>query len=161
MRNLAGNEHCDEYIQKELRSAGIRLVRGEKQDGEVHATVTGALGAFKFFRKWSYWSVEGYMPLEVAKELYEDPVGKADVRAMGHAGCPPPEAPWIEWYDSEGRRIFPLSKRPKGYFGKGVGYQMFFKDPSKVGKGYITLYHIDTQEGLNLFADAIRKHQLF
>jgi len=161
MRNLAKDENCDAYILKELTDARIRLVRGEKQNGEVPATITGALGAFRFIRKWSYWAVEGNMPIEVARELYEDPVGKTDVRVMGHAGCPAPKDPWIEWYDSEDRRIFPNSKRPKGYFGKGTGYQMFFKDPSKVGKGYIPLYHIDSTEGLKLFADAIRKHQLF
>lgn len=161
MENLAGNTTCDMFIERELRDAGIKLVRGERQKGEVPATITGALGAFKFTRAWYYWIVEGKMPLEVAKELYEDLIGKTDVRVAGHCGCPPPENPWIEWEDNEERRIFPLSRKPKGFSEKGAGYKVFFKDPSKVGKGFILSYHIDTEEGLKLFAQAIRKRGLF
>lgn len=161
MQNLAGNPDCDAVIQGELLAAGIRLVRGEKQKGEVSATITGALGAFTFTRAWYYWIVEGKMPLEVARELYADPVGKRSVRVAGHIGSPPPKDPWIEWEDDEGRRIFPISKKPENFSEKDAGYQVFVKDPSKVGKGFVTTYHIDTSEGLKVFADAIRNHKLF
>lgn len=161
MKNLAGNPKCDEDIQKELLAAGIELVHGELQEGEVPATITGVLGGFSFTRAWYYWIVRGDMPLDVAEELYADEIGKNDVRVAGHAGCPPPEDPWIEWKDNKERRIFPMSKKTDDYSGKGAGYQVFYKDPSKVGKGFVPLYHIDTAEGLKLFADAIKKHKLF
>lgn len=161
MENLARNPTCDMFIERELRDAGIRLVRGNRQEGEVPATISGALGAFTFTRAWYYWIVEGKMPLDVAKELYEDPVGKTDVRVAGHGGCPPPEDPWIRWEDSKEREIYPLSSKPKNYPESEPGYEAFFEDPSKIGKGYITLYHIDTEEGLKLFAETIRQHQLF
>ncbi len=161
MENLAGNPTCDMFIERELQNAGIRLVKGKKQRGEVPATVTGALGAFRFMRAWRYWIAEGDMPLEAAKALYADSIGKIDVRVAGHAGCPPPESPWVEWRDNKGRRIFPMSKKPKYYSEKDDGYQIYFDDPSKVGMGFIPLYHIDTDEGLKLFASIIRKYQLF
>lgn len=160
MKNLAGDPNCDADIRRELREAGIGLINEDRTKTEVPSTISGEFGVFKFTRAWYYWIVEGKMPLEVAKELYEDPVGRKDVRVAGHCGCPSPDEPWIEWYDSEGRRIFPLSKKHKDFSHEEAGYQVFFKDPSKVGKGYIPLYHIDTEEGLRLFTDAIRKHQL-
>lgn len=161
MINLAGNRDCDKHIEKELKAAGINIVHGEMQKGEVSATITGKLGRFIFIRYWYYWVVEGNMPLEVARELYANPIGKKDVRVAGHAGCPAPEDPWIEWTDDEGRRIFPMSRKPKHYSEKEAGYQVYVEDPSKVGQGFITTYHIDSPEGLKLFADAIRKHKLF
>lgn len=161
MKNLAGDPRCDADIKRELLDAGIQLVEKDRTKEEVPSTISGELGAFKFIRAWYYWIVEGKMPLEVARELYRDPVGKADVRVVGHCGCPSPDEPWIEWYDSEGRRIFPLSKKHKDFSEEEAGYRVFFEDPSSVGKGYIPFYHIDSAEGLKLFADAIRKHQLF
>lgn len=160
MKNLSGDRDCDRYIEKELHDAGIELVRGEQSGGEVPATIIGQLGRFKFTRAWYYWIVSGKMPLSVAEELYADPIGKKDVRVAGHCGCPAPEHPWIEWEDNEGRRIFPMSKRPKNFKKKDESYPMFFKNPSKAGKGFIPCYHIDSEEGLKLFAEAIRKYQL-
>ena len=73
MRNLAGNEECDQYIERELTRAGIEVVRGERMDTEVPASITGKLGDFTFKRAWYYWMVGGNVPLTVAEELYDDP----------------------------------------------------------------------------------------
>ena len=37
----------------------------------------------------------------------------------------------------------------------------FVDDPSKEGTGYITSYDIDSAEGLKLFADTIKKYNLY
>lgn len=163
MKNLAGDPNCNEDIEEELLRAKIKLVRGEPQKGEVPTNITGVLGRFKLERYWTYWVVSGDMPLEVARELYRDPIGKRDIRVAGHCGCPPPKNPWIKWKDSQGREIYPISRKPKDFSEKEAGYQVFFKseDLVKIGKGFITSYHIDTGEGLRLFADTVRKHKLF
>jgi len=93
MENLAGNADCDVQIERELIRCGIEVIRGEKTNREVSSSIIGKLGEFEFVRAWYYWTVRGNVPLEVARELYADPVGKTDVRVAGHCGCPPPE----EW----------------------------------------------------------------
>lgn len=124
MRNLAGNADCDRYIERELTRARIEVVRGERMDTEVPASITGKFGDFTFKRAWYYWMVDGNVPLTVAEELYDDPVGKEDVRVRGHSGCPPPEE-WTSQID---------------------------------GEAFVTSYHIDTEVGLRLFVDALKKH---
>ena len=91
-RNLAGEEFADHWIRAELFLAGIGIHSCAKM-GEVPATLCGQFGKFKFRRAWTYWVVDGPVPLNIAKELYSDPVGKKYVRVMGHCGCPDP----IEW----------------------------------------------------------------
>ena len=119
MQNLAGNRNADIVIRVELRAAGI-----EERDllarevGEVPATIGGKLGAFTFRRCWYYWAAEGPMPLDAARRLYVDPVGRKDVRVAGHCGCPPPD-----------------------------GWEC---------DGFVWSYHIDSEEGLCLFANMVR-----
>lgn len=126
MKNLAGDKNCDDTIKLELRRAGIPFVKDARHTGEVPYSVTGCLGKFTFVRAWYYWMVRGNLPLEVAKELHENPVGKTDVRVVGHCGCPPPEE-WATKLD---------------------------------GELFVTSYHIDSEEGLALFAETLRKHDL-
>jgi hypothetical protein len=127
MRNLAGDPDCDRFIRDELQRALIPIKELDTpQKGEVPAKLQGELGPYTFERAWYYWIVRGDVPLAVAQELYQHPVGKADVRVVGHCGCPPPE----EWSTE-------TSSGP-----------------------VITHYHIDTQEGLILFVNTIRKYNL-
>ncbi len=127
MQNLAGDENCDEFIARELSRSRINAVQGKRSCREVPASITGKLGPFTFTRAWYYWMVSGPTPLAVAKELYADPVGRADVRVEGHCGCPAPEKPWTIRKD---------------------------------GEEFVMSYHIDTEVGLRLFTDTIRKHGL-
>lgn len=163
MKNLAGVKGCDEFIRDELAEAGIAalLLPGEdKSKHEVPWQVIGLLGgrtylnelakypensiirahqrvefidadiaSFKFIRCWYYWSVTGYVPMDVAMEMYNDPIGRTAIRVEGHCGCPSPED-----YTSQ---------------------------PLVAGKQCIRSYHIDSQEGLNLFVETLRKHNLF
>ena len=166
MKNLAGVPECDEYIREELRKARIIAVPCELTRSEVPYTITGQLGPFKFRRAWYYWVAEGLMPLKLAQELYADPIGKTDVRVDGHCGCPAPEEPWIHYFDSDGKRLVCESER--------LDFERFFKeelpeimkkqnyrfsdDRQRDGEAYVECYHIDTQEGLRLFADVIRNN---
>lgn len=115
MINLAGCKESDEHIARELRRARIDAVSVPVY-GEPKATLAGKLGPFTFTRAWRYWVVEGPMPLAVARELYADPIGVDDVRVAGHCGCPPPEPPWVAYYDAAGER---LSHDPDGKEAEG------------------------------------------
>lgn len=132
MKNLAGNSGCDPHIVAELQAAGIDLVHHTSPlKQEVPASVTGRLTkngkpVFEFTRAWYYWVVGGRVPLDVARELYANPIGATDVRVVGHCGCPPPED-WVT-----------IIK----------------------GKRYVFGYHIDSQEGLNLFVTTLKERGL-
>lgn len=167
MKNLAGMAEADMFIRQELALAGIRSLRLPNEEGkhpEVPRTVFGFLGGkalfdelttygeekaesylclvnfqvmqtcaeFAFARQWYYYTATGYVPMDVAIELYEHPIGRKDVRVQGHCGCPDP------------REYAPVQK-----------------GPLVAGKRCVDCYHIDSQEGLNLFVETLRKHKLF
>jgi hypothetical protein len=125
MKNLAGNNNCDTFIKKELKLAGVPVVHVYfEHPHEVPFTVIGKLGDFTFRRAWYYWVVNGPVPMSVAIELYNNPIGRKDIRVDGHCGCPAPD----EWCH---------------------------------GSEFISLYHIDSQDGLNLFVESICKYYSF
>lgn len=130
--NLAGVGDCDIDIVTELQTAGIDIVprsKGPLLHSEVPYHVFGRLGSVTFVRAWYYWVVSGVgMPLWAAEELYADPIGAKDVRVVGHCGCPPPK----DWAESV--------RSLEGKF-----------EPC------ICSYHVDSQEGLNLLANKIKK----
>ena len=150
--NMAGVPECDLMLQRELYEAHIpirtgydnwRCNKGKQSHGvmvvaeydsyidkwrpksEVPYHIIGNLGDGKviFRRAWYYWMVKCRVPLKVANKLYEDPIGKIDIRVVGHCGCPAPKK-WVENID---------------------------------GKKCITSYHIDSQEGLNLFVRILKE----
>lgn len=130
MRNLAGHHAADAYCAAELTAAGIEMVVSDKRcSAEVSTHVTGKIGDIALSRAWYYWCAHGKVPLAVAQKLYDDPIGKRDVRVNGDCTCPAPGDPGghIEWFD-EGGEV----------------------------SGYITSYHIDSVEGLKLFADSLK-----
>lgn len=129
MKNLAGNKDCDADVEAELTRAKIDIVRAEfPADREVLTRIAGKLGPFVFERRWRYWTVSGPMPLDLAEQMYADPIGVSDVRVAGHCACPPPKK-WAEPCRTAGGRSF------EAVYG----------------------YHIDSPEGLRLFADYARK----
>lgn len=166
MRNLAGVEDCDRYIRDELERAQIEIVEGDRCRGEVAATLTGKLGPFAFTRAWYYWVVNGPLPIEAARKLYAHPEGKRTVRVAGHCGCPPPEAPWVEWRAPDGRVVAKAAERaefermakPGRWTMEKIDAEYIFSDdPESVGaRGFVESYHIDDQAGLLLFADTVR-----
>jgi hypothetical protein len=171
MENLAGDLSCDSAIRKELKEAGITVVDVGPSNREVPYTVEGRLGSFKFWRAWYYWVVEGYVPLEVAKTMYANPVGKKDVRVDGHCGCPDP----VYWAGLSQKEY----DKYKVYLDKETvppEWQSMFEGHKTIAEiqelfvktmetldfktSHIRCYHIDSQEGLNLFAATIRKNDL-
>jgi hypothetical protein len=175
VENLAGDKKCDVQILGELEKAGINVIQHNKAlDNEVTASITGQLGRFTFVRGWYYWIVSGRMPIDAARKMYADPNGRKDVRVAGHCGCPPPEE-WTNWFDPKShRRILTMKQKAElEEYANSDSESMneiakaslkeydFAEDPSLVGEGFVDTYHIDTQEGLNLFTATIRAYQLF
>lgn len=111
-----------------------------------------------------YWIANGKVPAEVAEKLYNHAIGRPDVRVAGHCGCPAPKK-WVEWFDSNGVRLANNDelkpylnedgsrKNPESIIWLSLDDPKYkwVDDPSKEGKGFITLYHIDTVEGLLFF----------
>lgn len=170
MINLVGDPNAGQIVIKELIDAKINVIVCEKcLKHEVSVPFAGQYRSFSFVRAWYYWVVTGKVPLEVAKVLYnESGIGKEDIRVVGHCGCPPPEK-WVTWFDDEGRELVGIkSMRESESFRKRhnlptlmVGYHAVpKKDFPKYGKPYITLYHIDSQSGLNLFVETLKRFNI-
>ncbi len=171
MINLAGNQNCDAVIREELMVCDIPLVYGARSGNEVPASITGKLGEFTFYRAWYYWVASGPMPLSVATEMYEtNPDWRKTVRAAGHAGCPHPKD-WAKYYAEDGREILTRkdeadligfldseSEQLKEIGRNALEEYVFADDPAAVAHtSVITEFHIDSQLGLKLFADTVRK----
>lgn len=60
---------------------------------------------FVFIRAWYYWVVKGFVPLEVANELYEDPYGRKSVRAAGDASADSSPAKLVKPYLVCGKKV--------------------------------------------------------
>lgn len=172
MINLAGVKEADKHIKDELTRAGIYIIKTEfSKKNEVPYTLKGKLGNASFHRAWHYWVVNCKLPLHIAKELYAHPEGKKSIRVSGHCGCPPPEDPWIDWIDENGYKLGRLNEWndypddsmlwdsvDKETMISKSGEFKWVESPEAEGTPYITLYHIDSQAGLLLFAEAIKRH---
>ncbi len=168
MINLAGKPigENDDQITLELARCGVpSTLVTDCLTSEVQTNRGGELCGLKFHRAWRYWVAEGQVPLEVALKLYENPVGKTDIRVTGHCGCPAPAAPWIRWRDPEtGKCIISTDQRDtmqkigenpefKDMVEKFFNDFIFNNDPKSIGGiPSVDLYHIDTELGLYIFA---------
>lgn len=169
MKNLAGDPDCDREIRRELTRARIPIVRNPPPRGEVPATLQGELGPILFTRAWRYWVARGPVPIEIARTLYEDPVGKTDIRSGGHCGCPAPDEYGARYYDADGRE---LHSDPDGSEQRTLEELFITREtitradllyrlvPDKkvaAVRVVVDCYHIDSELGLRIFADAIRE----
>ena len=178
MRNLAGDKkEADMWVERELRRARILAVPLDREPGEVPATHMGQIcsidptkvggsGILNLRRAWSYWSVEGRVSMQVAWALYNDPVGRDDVRVAGHCGRPAPHGIYVQWFDPGGRPIA-LQKdldEMRGVKSLAHHVESFELEHAiagdedaraRVGTPFVTCYHIDSEVGLRLFADVI------
>lgn len=169
MKNLAGSKDADTELRYELSRAIIDVIPIDRSKYEVRASVGGKLGRWIFTRNWYYWVAaapkgEG-IPIEVARELYADPVGKSDIRVGGHCGCPPPDEYGATYLDAEGRLLIAERERAdfEHFFATGVldpnvlEGSAFTADPkTDHHHATIDLYHIDSELGLRLFANVLR-----
>ena len=160
MKNLAGVTDADTYIRKELEAADIPIVQahGEKHP-EVPYSIGGELFGWTIRRQCYYWAVHAIpgLPLPVARRLYDmDP--RKEVRVAGHCMKPPPEE-WTEKLNAHGFRVIPnpdkeLPELFRNRMKLELGGLSWDRDTAFE---YVGSYHIDTQEGLNLWARVVRE----
>lgn len=174
MQNLAGNPEADEYIKRELTRCGITIVDNMKENSEVPYTVIGKLGKFEFRRAWYYWVVDGRVPIDIAMALWYNPVGQTDIRVDGHCGCPSPKEFGTRWFDKDGQQILHLKEKAefekyaaldsesvmKKVGEEGLKKFLFHEQPELVGQGFVESYHIDSELGLYIFVQTLKKYEL-
>lgn len=172
MINLAGCSRAvaNETVEAELHRCKIKSIEIEDNHPEVHTTIGGQLGVYTFRRQWYYWSVSGLVPLDIAEMLYADPCGRKDIRVGGHCGCPSPTSYGTVWIAPCGKKVLTTAEKTdcESYIGKETSLNricqnildnnLFADDPSQYPgvKGFVDGYHIDSELGLRLFADAVR-----
>lgn len=174
MINLAGSAICDPHIRDELLKARLVPEPGEGATHEVTSTLQARLGPLTFRRAWTYWVVQGPVPMAAAVELYADPIGLVDVRAGGDCACRPPST-WATHYAADGREIVLMSNRAEleKFAAKknlpdlaekcreSLATLHFADDPAAdAARSEVNCYHIDSLAGLRLFVDVCRKHGL-
>jgi|GEM_PF-5037122 len=95
--------------------------------------------------------------------MYADEVGAKSVRVAGHCGCPAPEE-WATYYGADEKKLAPISEKPaEGHvldWCLAEGNYRFVEDPSAEGEAFVTSYHIDNMQGLKLFVETLRRHNL-
>lgn len=180
MKNLAGILNCDAHILQELEVAGVEPVpyfweldsQGKEMETrkEVPYSVVGWLSGFTFERAWNYWIVTGLVPIRIAEVLYADEVGKKDVRVAGHCGRPPPRE-WAKWMRG-GKEVMSIQAVKELEEGIPKMEPILQAEPRespdndylKVGDGqptdeelFVTLYHVDSQDGLNLLVRELKR----
>lgn len=146
MRNLARNfdkkdqigttnAMCEvnPLVAAELIEAGITVFKtGTAPTGEVPTDLIGRLGGWEFTRAWTYWVARGRMPIAAARAL-EDMGSFADYHVRW-----PSKSTWHP--DVIAREYVQES-------------EAFPRDDSTA---YVTMYHIDTPDGLKQFADFVK-----
>ncbi len=178
MKNLAGHPQATELIVEELNSCGINLVNEPKPLGEPLSLVSGWLGNYSFMRAWTYWIVEGKVPLKVAQQLYEDPLGARDVRVNGHCDRLAPVESQLKFYNSLGYPVYLPSDRdlmekirkedPQPSHAKRImvdkflNHSEFSENRMEIPnvESFVEVYHIDSLAGLKLFITKLNEHGL-
>jgi hypothetical protein len=89
---------------KTLTRCGVADIRQYTND-RGKELIEGKLGEFTFSYQNYYWIVRGRVPIELAIKLYEDPIGKTDIRSKGHCACPHPLKYGVEWYTYDGKKV--------------------------------------------------------
>ncbi len=185
MKNAAGDNYGDQYIPGELVKAGINVVSHGTilADPEIKTSFTGELLGWKFKRAWYYWCASCEKKFNDGLELkYASPlhllIGQ-EVRLAGHCGCPSPEGNnflWCEVFGEDGKLLISREKYDENIRSATAmqGHKGFdhilgdikkeyapidepIKDSPKAKRIVTSSYHIDTQEGLTIFANTLIK----
>lgn len=172
MINLAGNKDADSHIRNELTRCGIDSVVAETKGGEVPYTIIGKLGKFTFSRAWYYWVVSGPTPIKMAEELYDGPF-RNDIRSGGDCGCRPP-ATWAHSIH-EGKQVITASVYAEYVeLAKNspviqdlidsqrfkAAYHIIDNDDLSPFNSVVNTFHIDSELGLYIFVQALKKYGL-
>lgn len=152
-----------------LRRCGVTDVEEREYDRDASRKyVFGKLNGFTFRFQNYYWVVKGTVPITIAEELYEHPVGKTDIRVSGHCGCPHPLEYGSEWTAADGRIVIGTDHREEfkklehleGYFlPEEVNARYIFNDdPASIGATCsVDSYHIDSELALYIFINAVKE----
>jgi hypothetical protein len=169
MRKLTAEPDYDRAIAWELQQARIEMIRVSRSGDEVPSRLRGRLGPIAFWRDAVYWVAHGPVPLKVALDLYEHPLGRRQIRVEGNWDGPAPGPPWVAWYTPEGERVYP-AERADGYQHACDRWPHLFHPsrpvvfhdvPAAIGAAaYIDLYHVDSIDALQLFASILRRHSI-
>lgn len=156
----------DSDIRRTFKRCGINIV-----EPDAVTRLHGTIGSFRVHRGHSYyWIVDGQIPIDMARELYAHPVGVTDIRVAGHCGCPAPELPWVNCFDADGVELAhdPSGEEEKTYRGfverghiKPELRPVRFVPDALAAAARIIVdgYHIDSELGLYVFAEAVRARQ--
>jgi hypothetical protein len=122
---------------------------------------TFRLPHFKFEVSYSgrYFISDGYVPLDCAKEIYNHPIGSKEIRAGGHCGCVPPEeeAKYFLGY----KQVLHIDQKKvfEEVLPQHVDNYIFDNNPANY-KGYVDVYHIDTELALYIFVQMMLKNNI-
>jgi hypothetical protein len=156
-----------EKVQEHIYFRDPNNAEYTKEDYVVVDGYYSELRGFTFHKAYQrgYWRIHGAMPMEIAKQLYADPVGKTDIRVAGHCCCPPPdEKPWFSWITPEGKTVMAVEEHQE-YASMVERHpdmkESFLKyvpsdDPASIASAFVMSYHIDTELGLRIFVDAVK-----
>jgi hypothetical protein len=167
MRNLAERLDCDWVVQRELERAQIEVIQLDRAVGEVPSRVRGRIGPVEIARAPKCYIAEGPVPIEAARYLYADPIGRRDALIHGMCDRPPPSAPWVAWYTADGGRVYPREQEtayretqarwPEAF--ADVPPLVFHDLPEQLGAvGFVDYYHLVSEDGLQVFASVLRRH---
>lgn len=169
MNDLSHDPARDRTIVRELERAQIDVIRLDKPTGEMPSRVRGKLGLIEFTRGVTGWIADGSVPLDVAQLLYRHPIARRDVRVGGSVERPPPDGAWVVWYTRRGERVYPVTYQA-GILGTvepwlervpgSVAIRCHDYPAQIAALGYIDLYHIDSADGLQIFASTLRAHRI-
>lgn len=184
MINLAGHKEADKHVKSELRRCGIPTIVCTAT-GEVGASYHGSIPInaiavprsmrlnrnfsdhLVFHRAWSYWIVEGLVPIQAAQAIYKHLIGKEDVRVDGHCGCVHPNTV-ASHYTKEGNLLVPRKWEAdyKTFANNGslimtqdIVDSYVFSDNCEQDAyaSFVHLYHIDSELGLYFFVETLKE----
>jgi hypothetical protein len=163
MINLAGKIDSNDYVKDELNRACINVIDVGEPYGECQTNYEGELTVnskkYTFSRAWNYWIVSGFVPMYIAKKLFEHPEGRKNIRVDGFAYNRDPEEHSV-YIDKNGKQQ--LSINDYNFIKEFPGWNSI-KDKFKVSDNknefdqYINLYHIDSQAGLLYFVETLKR----
>jgi hypothetical protein len=158
MIHLTGLENCDSTVKLELEEAGIEIVDIGRMSRDGGVSIIGKYNNFIFKRASYYWIAEGYMPLKNADYIY-DKFRHLMVRVNGnHENTKP-----IDWCQPKG--FDKLIEEPfKDYFVRKLitvtEFEKICEEIKSKYDNFVKNYHIDTQEGLNMFVRVIKENNI-
>lgn len=168
MKNLLECDSPDRQIIRELEEAKIEVVR---VTGIARNMVTsffiGKLGAVIFERSsWDFWSTKVSIPLDVVKEMYQDPALKKGLSIGGWSPGEEIHNVSISYIDREGKTLIAQKEMPTDP--NSDAYKVIInqpkvrivEDPAAEGKPFVRQFFIYSEVALRLFADALKKHKL-